>query len=229
MNEFLFIFHLILVIGLTLGALRLGKEALIVAIAVQAILANLFVIKQVQLFGLNTTSSDVFAIGSVVSLNLLQEYFTKQSAKKALWLCFFSLAAFALMAKIHLLYRPSSFDTSQAAFLTILSSAPRLLFASLASFFIVQQIDLRVFAFLREKLKTHPLLYRNLISLILSQVLDTFLFSFLGLYGLLDALFEVIMMSLILKLGLVFALSPLSLLAKKMMKQNDNLLEEKDA
>ena len=63
MNELIFLFHILLVLSFVLGALRLGKNALLSLLALQAILANLFVVKQISLFGFAVTCSDVFAIG----------------------------------------------------------------------------------------------------------------------------------------------------------------------
>src|SRR3972149_3921393 len=111
MNEILFSFHILLIIGFSLGALRLGKEALIALISMEALLANLLVLKQMTFFGLTITCTDVFAIGTILGLNLLQEYFGKESASKAAWICFFLLVFFALMSQIHLFYKPSYTDT----------------------------------------------------------------------------------------------------------------------
>ena len=83
MNECIFLLHVALVIGFALGALRLGKEALTAWVALQAVLANLFVIKQMTFLGFTVTCSDVFAIGSIAGLNLVQEFFGKESARKA--------------------------------------------------------------------------------------------------------------------------------------------------
>ena len=73
MNEILFFSHLFIVTLFVLIFLKLGKEAVIASVAIQAILANLFVIKQISWFGFEITCSDVFSIGSIFSLNLLRE------------------------------------------------------------------------------------------------------------------------------------------------------------
>lgn len=219
MNELIFGLHCGLVILFVLIALRMGKEALIGWVAIQAILANLLVMKQITLFGCNATGSDVFAVGSILSLNLLQEYYGKQLARKAIWFTFLAMAFFAVMSQIHLLYHPSSYDTAQASFVKIFSAAPRLLFASLAVSFLVQQIDLRVFSFLKSKMKNTALVWRNAISLTLSQLLDTVLFTLIGLYGLVDSLLEIIVISFILKMVVISVLSPLTAFAKRLMPE----------
>jgi len=61
MNEFLFIAQSFLIVGFALGAMKLGSSALVSWVAVQALIANLFVLKQITLFGFNITASDGFA------------------------------------------------------------------------------------------------------------------------------------------------------------------------
>jgi hypothetical protein len=117
------------------------------------------------------------------------------------------------MAALHLLDAPAAVDVTQGAFQTILSSTPRIVFASVAVFYLVQQIDMRLFPLLRGSLAV-----RVMTSLVLSQGLDTVLFSFLGLYGLVDSLFDVIVVSFALKALLIAASAPFAALAKKMVK-----------
>jgi hypothetical protein len=216
MNESLFFTHVFVVLGFVLAALRLGKEALIVWIVVQAILANFFVLKQMSLFGFNVTCSDVFAIGSIASLNLLQEYFGKEHARKALWISFFALLFYTLMSQIHLLYTPSNNDTAQTSFIHLLSVTPRLLLASMATFFVVQRLDIHLFAFFKTKLPKAPLAVRSSASLIMTQFLDTALFSYLGLYGLGFVLWDIIIVSFLLKLLIIGCALPINLFAKKL-------------
>lgn len=213
MNEVLFFFHIFVVVGSVLYALRLGRGALVTWVALQGVLANLFVVKQVGLFGFTVTCSDVFAVGAILSLNLLQEFFGKETAQKASAISLAALLFFAAMAALHLLYAPAAVDVTQGAFQTILSSTPRIVFASVAVFYLVQQIDMRLFPLLRG-----PLAVRVMTSLVLSQGLDTVLFSFLGLYGLVDSLFDVIVVSFALKALLIAASAPFAALAKKMVK-----------
>jgi len=217
MNELLFFIHVLIVFAFTIGALRLGQDAIIAWISLQAVLANLFVLKQMTFFGFHITCSDVFAIGNIFGLNLIREYFGKQVAKKASWTCFFSMIFFVMMAQLHLLYKPSPFDRAQSAYEVLLSPSPRLLFASLFSFYIVQRVDLRLFHYLKENLARVSLVGRNLISLIFSQLLDTLLFSFLGLFGLLSPLWDVITMSFLVKLAIISSSIPLLILSKRIV------------
>ncbi len=215
MNEILFLLHILLVVSFALGALRLGKEALFAFVCLSAMLANLLVLKQMRLFGLSITCTDVFAIGSILGLNLLQEYFGKESSSKAAWVCFFMMTFFALMSQIHLAYTPSYTDTAHSSYFHLLSPTPRLLLASLTVFFLVQQFDIRFYSFLKQKLFKLPLMLRNGISLILSQFLDTALFTFIGLFGLVDSLVDIMLFSFIVKLFIIFAITPFISFSRK--------------
>jgi uncharacterized integral membrane protein (TIGR00697 family) len=219
MNELLFFLHVVLVMGFGFGALKMGKSTLTAWIALQAVLANLFVIKQVCLFGFDVTCSDVFAIGSMLGLNLLREYFGQEAAKKALWTCLFAMLFFAAMAQMHLFYRPSLFDTTHPAFALILSPSPRLLAASLGVFILVQQIDLRLFGLIKEKFKLFSLTLRSAICVTLSQFLDTFLFSIFGLWGIVAHLSDVILISFLIKLIVIALMSPLLHFSKRFLPQ----------
>jgi uncharacterized integral membrane protein (TIGR00697 family) len=220
MNELLFFIHILIVFGFALVALKIGKEALIAWVALQAVLANLFVLKQICFFGFHVTCSDVFAIGSLLGLNLLREHYDQESANRALLTCFFCMIFFVVMAEIHLFYLPSQEDTAHPGYQAILSSSPRLLFASIGVFFIVQQIDLRLFNYVKEKLSKLPLGLRNALVLSSSQLIDTILFSLFGLWGLVSSLTDIILVSFGIKLVIIALLSPTIALSKRLIPTN---------
>lgn len=213
MNELVFFASILVVIAFALGALRLGKSALIAMIALQGIVANLFVVKQMSLFGFSVTCSDVFSIGGILSLNLLQEYFGRESAAKAIQISLLALVFFACMSQIHLLYVPSAFDYTHGAFQTIFSSSARIVFASIASFYLVQKFDVRFFGLLKGRLPV-----RVATSLFVSQLIDTVLFSLLGLWGLVESLSDIIFVSFLIKCLIIVASSPFVALSKRVVK-----------
>lgn len=214
MNEFIFLLQILLITGFTFGALKLGKEALIGWIALLAVMANLFVIKQIVLFGFEVTASDAFAMGSLLGLSFLQEHFGQEEAKKASWICFFFLFFFTLASQVHLLYQPSLHDASQNAFLTLFSPTPRLFIASMAVFFIVQQMDIRFFSLIKSHFPVKSFAFRASLALVFSQALDTILFSYVGLYGIAASMADVIFMSLAIKLFITFCFTPFLRFAK---------------
>lgn len=218
MNEALFFAHVLLVLGFILIAYRMGSSALTSLVVLLGVLANVFVVKQMGLFCWTVTCSDVFAIGGILGLNLLQEGWGPERANKAIRVSLLCLVFFVAMAQIHLLYVPSVADKTQEAFSTILSSSPRIVFASIAVYYVVQKIDVRIFGFLKNFFSGKFLPVRLTLSLLLSQLLDTVLFSFLGLYGLVESIVDVIFMSYLVKCVIIASSSTFVAAAKRWVR-----------
>ncbi len=218
MNELFFFLHIIVVIVSVFVALRLGKNYLFTLVILQAVLANLFVIKQIDLFTRTVTATDVFIVGTILSQNLLQEYFGKKEAVKAINVTFFSLIIFLVMSKMHLFYIPSQFDTTHDAFQKLLFNAPRIVISSIAAFFIVQRLDVKIFTFFNKVFKGKKLSLRIFASNIISQFLDTLLFSFLALFGIVESLSNVVVFSFLIKVITIALASPFMGLTKKIVK-----------
>lgn len=187
---------------------KYGKEALIAWIALQSVLANIFVLKQINLVGLNATASEVFAIGSIIGLNFLQAQHGAKAARQAVWIAFMCMFFFCIMSQVHLLYIPSNLDTRHHSYSMLLSSAPRILFASLSVYFFIQHLSVALFSYTKKHFPKLPLTLLIIGCLIITQFLDTILFSFLGLYGLVDKIDEVILISFCIKMLVIFISIP---------------------
>lgn len=203
MNTAYFFIHIILVLSFLFVAIKMGKKALFVFISLMAVFANLFVIKQMDIFYLTVTCSDVYAVGALLGMNMLQEFYGKNQAKKAMYISFFSMIFYCFMTKMHLLYVPSIYDDTHIHYESIFSSAPRIIIASFVVFFIVQQIDILLYGKMKNFFKSRFLGSRVSVSLLFSQLLDTVLFTFLGLYGMIKSPFNVIVMSYCIKVLII--------------------------
>lgn len=208
MNEYIFLSHAIFVGISALGALLLKRAGLTAFVVTQCLLANLFVLKQTTLFGFSATCSDAYTIGATIGLNLLQEYFGKKAAKQAIVINFFILILYAIVSQIHLWYIPSTVDTTQAHYCALFEVTPRIIIASFSVFLFTQMLDYHLYGFLKNKLKDRYLLIRNYASIIICQAIDTILFSFLGLYGIIDNLWEVMLVSYSIKLIAIVVATP---------------------
>lgn len=223
MNSLIFLLQTSIIGISSLIALRLGKEALVAFICTQCVLANLFVTKQITLFGLNATASDAFTIGAVLGLNLLQEYYGKTITKKAVWISFFILLFYAIMSQIQLIFVPSQFDVNQPHFYAILYAMPRITVASFSVYLFVQHLDRRLYGYLKKLFNDRFLVIRNYISIGACQLVDTILFSFLGLYGIVDNIGSIILVSYTIKLAALFLTTPFLILAKKIGAHHDSV------
>jgi len=200
MNEIIFASHLAAILVISYITRRLGLVALTCFVVLQSLLANLFVLKQIVLFGYEVTCSDVFSVGAIVALNLLQEDFDAAASRRAVLLSFFFMIFFVLMSWIHLLYAPSGQDYMHSAYSQILSFAPRLMFASICTTVIAQGVDVRLFSSMKMLAPKASLFFRSGITVFISQGLDTLLFTFLGLYGLVASPWNIFFISYAIKM-----------------------------
>lgn len=218
MNELLLLIQATTIAITALIALKIGSHALVTFIVIQSILANIFVVKQISLLGLNATASDAFMVGSVFGLQLLQEYFGKRLAQKTVFISFFLLVFYTIVSQLHILYVPAAHDTMHQHFYPILQSMPRIIIASITVYTIALYFDTYLYAFLRQLFKGRYLLFRNGLCIMTSQLLDTVLFSFLGLYGIIDNLGQVIIISYSIKLLVIIITQPFLALSKRIMR-----------
>ncbi|CCB88568.1 MAG: queuosine precursor transporter [Simkania sp.] len=218
MNELLFFSHIFVLIGAILVALRLGKSALIALLGLQVVIGNLFVTKQIVCFGFHITCTDVFTIGALFTLNLLQEYYGKHVAKRAIWIAFFLLFCFIVLSQLHLLYVPSPYDTMQQVFEKLLAEAPRIMIASFVVGLLCQRLDVWIYGLLKTKFRSQTLILRFGGASLISQLIDTVLFSFLALYGLVHSMTHIIFVSYLVKVSLIFCMAPFTTFSKRFVR-----------
>lgn len=218
MNEILFLCHAFITAFCALIALFIGKEALVGLVTAFCIFANLFVVKQITLFGYQATASDAFAIGTVLGLNLLNEYYGKKTAFNALYAAFFACVCYALFSKIHLIYVPSPFDQAHQACMTLLHASPRIIFASLTAYGVSQYLETQLYALLKKITGGSYFLVRNWITIPITQLIDTCIFAYLGLYGVLHNIGSIIIVSYSVKLMAMLAATPCLWLIKRLKR-----------
>lgn len=207
-NELIFLCHSALVASITLLLLWVGKEGLTAGICLFSILSNLLVTKQINLFGLETITTDVFTIGAVFCLNLIQEHFGKAATKRAITCNFILLISYLFMCKLHLAYQPNSFDIMQPHFEILLSPMVRITIASIISYLLSQLFDAYVYGRLKVIFKGRHLVLRNTLTLASSQLLDTIFFTFAALYGTMHNVWHIIIISYAIKIIVIACSTP---------------------
>lgn len=206
-NNLFFLLHIAIIILATGSALRMGSHALIALLSLQGILSNLFVVKQIELFQFHVTASDAYAVGCIFGLNLLQEYFGKEIAKKAILINFVLILFYLAMTQIHIAYLPSTFDVMHTHYEVILGFMPRIVVASVATFLIVQVLDTQIYHTLQKLFGGKYLPLRSCIALLLSQLTDTTLFALLGLYGIVESVWHIAFVSFMVKIVAIVIIS----------------------
>ncbi|SPN73369.1 conserved hypothetical integral membrane protein,Uncharacterized ACR, YhhQ family COG1738 [Chlamydia serpentis] len=206
MNELIFGIQTFTVIVLGIFFTSKGKAWLTGWLSLLSSIMNIFVMKQIYLWGFEVTSADVYIIGLLTCLNYARERYEKRIVNDAMLCSWVISIAFLLLTQLHLLLRPSCNDRSQEHFLALFSSTSRIVFASLITLIFIQILDIKLFTFLQKAFSKKYFTMRSTISLLFSQIIDTLLFSFLGLYGLVSNLCDVMIFALLIK-GIVITLA----------------------
>lgn len=214
-NEILFFVHIVVIVLSTGWSIKLGSQALVALFSLQTLLANLFVTKQMEFFGLTVTCTDVYTIGAILSLNLLQEIFGKKVAREAIWTMFFLSLFFLGMSHIHLLYTPSSRDTMQISLQTLFQHTPRIVLASISISFLAARLELFLYAFVKKRYPYLPFSIRFFSVALFSQFFDTISFTFAGLYGILSPLLPIFFLSYLVKIATISLMSLFSIALHK--------------
>ncbi len=178
---------------------------------------NLFVTKQILLFGFNATSTDALGIGAVLGINLLREYCGSSTARTTVILSFFAVAFYTVIGYMQLGFVPSPWDTQHHHFVAILQPVPRILAASLVSYITIESLEYWLYDKLYKRLKGRYFIARNYSIVLFTQLLDTIFFTFLGLYGIVDNLGEILVVSYGIKVITILCMTPLMVICKKVL------------
>jgi uncharacterized integral membrane protein (TIGR00697 family) len=213
-NEIIFLSSCIATAGFTLLSLLFGIEGLVAAVCVQGLLENIFVLKQIQLFGLQVTCADVFAVGLVFALNLVQEFYGKQGVTRAIGAYFLVSFWFLAARTAHLAYIPSPADSTHGHFLQLLEMSPRIIWSSLATSLIALNLDRFFYAAMRNFFTGNSAWVCNMLSTAVSQLFDTVIFTYLALAGAVENPGNIILVSYVVKLVAIFLAGPFAVLAR---------------
>ena len=217
-NELLWIGSLIVSFIIVILAYRLfGKTGLYIWTAVGVILANIQVMKTIQVFGLVTALGNVIYASLFLVTDILNENHSKKDAQRAVWIGFFVLIAATVLMQITLLFVPDESDFLSEHISAIFSFLPRIAFASLIAYLISQSHDVWFFAKLKKKHKTKHLWLRNNLSTISSQLIDNIIFTLIAFVGVFSwsIIGQIFLTSLIMKVIVAACDTPFVYLARK--------------
>lgn len=103
----------------------------------------------------------------------------------------------------------------------LLNLMPRIVIASFSVYLIAQMADYYLYGFLKKIFHDRYIIIRNYASIALCQLLDTVLFSFIGLYGIINNIWEVIIMSYLIKLTSIIIATPFVGLSQKIYRRTN--------
>ena len=205
-----------------------GKTGLYIWIPISTILANIQVLKMVDLFTIGVTLGNITYASSFLVTDILSENYGKKSARKAVFIGFFSLLATVIIMNIALVFKPNEFDFIQESLRNIFAILPRIALASLIAYAISQLHDVWAYNFWKARLPGLKFLWlRNNASTMISQLIDSVIFTFIAFWGLMptNQFLEILATTYILKL-IVAAIDTPFLYIAKLLYTGNKITEE---
>lgn len=223
MNELLWTAMLAVNFGCILIAYRFfGKTGLYAWVPLAAVVANIQVLKLVDLFGITATLGNIVYASSFLVTDILSEIYGKKEAKKAVYLGLFSLVVMTGLMNLALAFTPATDDFAQGSLATIFGFMPRIAGASLLAYLLSQTHDVWAFDFWKNRFPAHKLLWlRNNASTMVSQFIDSSLFTLMAFWGVypMGALVEIFWTTYLLKWLVGAADTPFIYLARRWFNQ----------
>lgn len=185
MNTLLFFVVAAVTFGLlTFISRKFGKEGIFTWIGLAVVLANIFVCKCVDLFGLSATLGNVLFGSVFLATDILTENYGVETAKKAVWVGVMAEISAIILTQLALIFTPNSLDIVQSSFETLFGLFPRTSIASISMFILSNQLDIYLFEKMREKTNGKYLWLRNNVATCVSQCIENYLFYIIAFYGL---------------------------------------------
>lgn len=194
-----------------------GKSGLYAWIGAATILANIQVVKTIEMAGLVMTLGNTMYATIYLTTDLLNEKYGVKEAKKAVWFGFFTLLMTIIIMQMVIQFEPQETDIAQDSLETLFGLMPRIALGSLAAYMISQFLDVRIFAMLKKAFPGRNQLYiRNNGSTLVSQLVDTAVFcsiAFAGVYSW-DIWWEIFFTTYIIKFFVSIASTPVLYIAR---------------
>ncbi|KAB8138442.1 queuosine precursor transporter [Gracilibacillus oryzae] len=221
-NELLWILFAIVNFSILILMYRFfGRAGLFVWIGMATVIANIQVLKTVEMFGFIATLGNIMYGTVFLATDILNENHGRKDAKKAVWMGFSTLLVMTILMQVALRFTPHESDVMQPALEAIFEVIPNIALGSMLAYVVSQYIDVWIYAKLRKRLPDTKFLWlRNNGSTMISQLVDTFIFCSIAFYGLysMDDWFEVFLTTYLIKFIVSVIDTPFIYLAKKWQK-----------
>lgn len=194
-----------------------GKQGLIAWVAIGTIIANIQVIKTVDIFGISATLCNVMFASIYLATDILNDIYGRKVAKRAVWLGFSSTLVMIIVMQMSLHFIPAPEDISQKALSTIFDLVPRIALGSIIAYIIGQHVDVFIFSMIKKVFQSDKtFIIRAYGSTVLSSIIDTALFVTIAFIGTLPAsvVFEIFITTYVLKLVSTIFNVPFGYIAK---------------
>ena len=200
-----------------------GRKGLFAWVAMSIILANIQVMKTIQIFCLVTAEGNIVYSSIFFVSDILNEVYGKKEARKAVYVGFFVLVMTTVIMQVTLMFIPDSSDTMAPHLTAIFGFMPRIALASLAAYICSQMYDVWMYAFIKKYHGRKLLWLRSNVSVIFSQLIDNTMFTIIAFYGIFswDIILQIYVTSLMLKIIVSFVDTPFLYLARNIKPEDD--------
>lgn len=196
MNNILLAISIIGVFSLLLLTKKiLGKEGIIGFMGIASILANMLILKSVDMLGISATLGNVLFASNFLATDILTENYGYKEAKKGVAFAIISVIIYLVIGQFSLLFTPNELDIAQPMFETLFSFAPRITLASVSMFALSNFVDIRLYEYLKVKTKGKKMWLRNNLCTIICNGGENFLFYLIAFAGIMP-ISEIIIIAL---------------------------------
>lgn len=181
-NYLWFVLLIVNYVGLITAFRLFRKPGMFAWIAMASILANIQVIKTIEIFGFVTTLGNIIYGSSFLATDILSECYSEKDARQGVYIGIFTILVTTVIMQICLHFKPHPTDIANEALDTIFSILPRITIASIIAYFFSQTFDVWFYNFLRRKFPPY-LWLRNNGSTMISQLIDNLIFTTIAFYA----------------------------------------------
>lgn len=220
-NSILFLVSIVFYLFAVIICYKLfGKTGLYVFTAISAILANIQVCKNVDIFGLSTTVGNVLYAASFLVTDILSEKYGKKAAQKAVYIGIFTTVIFLIGTQGLLRFVPNENDIMNGPMTELFGFVPRVAIGSIIGYICSQSIDVALYHFIWKKTgdSKKMLWLRNCGSTLTSQAVDTVVFTFIAFWGVYEnsVFVSILLTTYFFKAVVAFCDTPFVYLARKL-------------
>ena len=193
-------------------------SGLYVWIAISVIVANIQVLKTVELFGFTATLGNIAYATSFLATDILAENHGPRVARRGVILGLIAMVSMTLLMSIALLFEPAPDDFADGPLREIFSIVPRITGASLVAYLVSQWHDIWAFERWKRFLPARKFLWiRNNASTVVSQLIDSTIFTIFAFAGIFSTklLIEIAVTTYLFKIIVAFIDTPFIYLASR--------------
>lgn len=202
-----------------------GKTGLYVFTAISAILANIQVCKNIDIFGMSGTAGNVLYAASFLVTDILSEKYGKKAAQKAVFIGLFTTVVFLIGTQELLLIKPNADDIMDPAMRQLFGLVPRVSIGSIVGYACSQTVDVFLYHAIWKKTgdSKKKLWLRNCGSTLTSQAVDTLVFTTIAFFGVYpnDVFVSILLTTYFFKALVAFFDTPFVYLARKIKTTED--------